>query len=366
MGVEKLRVGLVGANGGSDRWGSRAHLPALMAMDEIELIAVGTAHEDTARNAQKRSGARLSFSNYRDLVASPEVDLVAISVRISLHHPVVMAALAEKKHVFCEWPLALNVGQAEEMLRAAENARVYHAIGTQSRFSPGLQYMRELIMDGFIGKPLFFNFQHHLGAMIAPPSHRWWQLRTEEGGGAILITTGHPLDVARWMLGDITAVAGKADTVLKEIEFTDTQEKQSVSAIDTVCFGLQLDNGMMGVASASIVCKGWGGFRFEVYGSKGRLLAETPHMVQYTPATVWADVGGSLKQLEVPDRMTTVPILDKESHAFHLAQAMRQFVKAINRRDTFQPSFAEGLSLHKILDALTRSTQTGFWEPVAK
>ncbi|MBH74571.1 MAG: hypothetical protein CL896_02110 [Dehalococcoidia bacterium] len=366
MAQQKLRVGLIGANGSPDRWGSRAHVPALMALDEIELIAVGTAHEDTARNAQRRTGSKLAFSDYRDLVSSSEVDAVAVSVRISLHHPIVMAALAAKKHVFCEWPLALNAVQATEMELAARDASVYHAVGTQSRFSPGLQYMRELIKDGFIGDPLFFNFQHHLGAMVAPPSHRWWQLRTDEGGGAILITTGHPLDVVRWMLGDVYAVSGTADTVLKEIEFTDTKEKQSVSAIDTICFAVQLDGGVLGVASASIVCKGWGGFRLEVNGTKGRLLAETSHMVQYSPSTIWSDVGGSMKQLQIPEHFTTVQTLEKESHAFHLAQAMRSFAGAIQEGSSFQPSFTEGLSLHKILEALNRSTESGRWEMIVK
>ena len=93
MAQPRMRVGVVGANGGADRWGARAHLPAVLALDEAQLVAVCTSREETARNAQQRTGAPMAFWDYREMVQSPEIDLVTVSVRISLHYPIVLAAL---------------------------------------------------------------------------------------------------------------------------------------------------------------------------------------------------------------------------------------------------------------------------------
>lgn len=65
MAQQRIRIGVVGANGGTDRWGARAHLPAIAALEEAELVAVCTAHEETAKRAQQRTGARLAFWGLR-------------------------------------------------------------------------------------------------------------------------------------------------------------------------------------------------------------------------------------------------------------------------------------------------------------
>ena len=361
----RLRVGVVGANGENDRWGAKAHVPAIAALEELELVAVATSHEDSARKAQERSGARLAFSNYHDLVKSADIDLVTVSVKISMHHPIVLDALKAKKHVFCEWPLALDSTQGIEMLNSAENSGLKHAVATQSRFSPGLLFMKQLVDDGEIGDPLFFSLAHHLNSLMTMPSHRWWLLQSEQGGGVILIATGHALDIARWILGDVTAVCGRADTFTKEIQFTDTKEIRPVLALDTACFGVQMSNGIMGTASTSISARGGGGFRFEIQGTKGRLVAETNGMVQYSTARVWKSTGlGEIQELEVPDSLTGVKGLDSDSAEFHIAQELRAFTASIRNGQAFTPGFEEGVSLHKIIEALKRAFQSSSWESV--
>jgi predicted dehydrogenase len=85
-----MRIGVVGAHGGTDRWGARTHLPAIAALEEAELVAVCTAREETAKRAQQRTGARLAFWDYEEMVRAPEIDLVTVAVRIGLHHPIVL------------------------------------------------------------------------------------------------------------------------------------------------------------------------------------------------------------------------------------------------------------------------------------
>jgi len=175
------------------------------------------------------------------MVRSPEIDLVTVAVRIGLHHPIVLAALDAGKHVFCEWPLALNAIQATELSTRAQARGVAHAVGTQARFSPGIIYAKGLMESAYIGRPLFFHMTHFLASAIEPrPSHRRWSIRAEEGGGAILIACGHALDVVRWYLGEVAEVNGQVQTLVQETRFSDTGEVVPVDAIDTVACMVRL------------------------------------------------------------------------------------------------------------------------------
>jgi predicted dehydrogenase len=338
-----------------------------MTLEEAELTAVCTAHEGTARAAQQRTGAHLAFWDYQEMVRSPEIDLVTVAVRISMHHPIVVAALEAGKHVFCEWPLALNAGQATDMYTVAQGKGVSHAVGTQARFSPGIMFAKELLEQEYIGRPLLFQMAHFLSSAIAPrPSHRWWSMRAEEGGGAILIACGHALDVVRWYLGEVEEVCGKVQTLVRETRFSDTGEVVPVTAIDTVAGVARLGNGVTGTIHVSNACKAGSGFRLEIYGAEGRLLVESPHMVQYSAARVYAARGQDpFRELPVPSRFYEVTGLAAESQAFQVAQLLRRFMRAINAGEVFHPNFGEALNLHRTIEAIARSSESGGWETVA-
>lgn len=367
MEQPKIRVGVIGANGGSDRWGARAHLPAVLALDEVQLVAVCTSREETARNAQQRTGTPLAFWDYREMVQSPEIDLVTVAVHISLHHPIVLAALEAGKHVFCEWPLALDAAQAQTMASLARTRRARHAVGTQARFSPGIMYGKELMEQNYVGRPLLFHMTHFLSsALELRPSHRWWLMRAEEGGGAILIACGHALDVVRWYLGEVDEVSGTVETLVHETRFSDTGEVVPVTAIDTVSCMARLATGVTGTMHVSTACKRGSGFRLEVYGTEGRLLVESPDMVQYSRARVYGARGNeTFRELPVPDRLHEVPVLPPDSQALQVAQLLRRFIRSIHDGMSFHPNFEEAVSLHRTIEAIKRSAATGAWERLA-
>jgi predicted dehydrogenase len=367
MAERRIRIGIIGANGGTDRWGARAHIPAVLALPEAELVAVCTSREDTARRAQQRTGAPLAFWDYEAMVRSPEIDLVTVAVRISLHHPIVMAALQAGKHVFCEWPLGLNSAQATQMCQLAQAQGVAHAVGTQARFSPGIMYGKALMEEAYVGKPLLYHMTHFLSGAIEPrPSHRWWSTRAEEGGGALLIALGHALDVVRWYLGEVQALCGSVQTLVPETRFTDTGEVVRVDAVDTIACMARLANGVNGTVHVSNACKGGGGFRLEVYGTEGRLLVESSHMVQYSPARVFGARGHDpCQELPVPARFYHVTELPADSQALQVAQLLRRCLQASASGEEFHPNFAEAVTLHRTIEVLVQSSKRGTWMEVA-
>src|SRR5712691_11154310 len=123
MAADKIRVGIIGANAHYG-WSMRAHLPALRAMPDYELMAVCTSRPETAAESAAHYGARLAFHDY---------------------HAMVMAALHAGKYVYCEWPLGANLAEAEAMATLARAKGVRTMIGLQVHGDPVLLRLRALL-----------------------------------------------------------------------------------------------------------------------------------------------------------------------------------------------------------------------------
>ena len=117
--ADKIRLGLIGASV-RGTWSARSHLPAVQASPDVELTAVCTTKAASAEAARQAYGARLAFDDYRKMIASPEIDAVAVVVRVPSHYAPTKAALEAGKHVYCEWPLGRTTAEAEELAAIAK------------------------------------------------------------------------------------------------------------------------------------------------------------------------------------------------------------------------------------------------------
>src|SRR5437870_5496280 len=109
--ADKIRLGLIGASV-KGTWSARSHLPAAQASSDVELTAVCTTKADSAEAARRAYGARLAFDDFREMIASPEIDAVAVVVRVPSHYAPTKAALEEGKHVYCAWRLGRTAAEA--------------------------------------------------------------------------------------------------------------------------------------------------------------------------------------------------------------------------------------------------------------
>ena len=144
--ADKIRLGFVGANVNST-WSSQSHYPALLASPDVELTAVCTSRPESAEDARQAFGAKLAFHDFREMASSPEIEAVAVVVRVPLHYEPTKASIEAGKHVYTEWPLGRSTAEAEELAALANAKGVQTAVGLQSRVSPALLYIKELI-DG--------------------------------------------------------------------------------------------------------------------------------------------------------------------------------------------------------------------------
>src|SRR3954453_1048128 len=149
--ADKIRLGLIGASV-RGTWSSRSHLPAVRASADVELTAVCTTRADSAEAERQAYGARPAFADWRKMVAAPEIDAVAVVVRVPSHYEPTKAALEAGKHVYCEWPLGQTTAEAEELAALAKAKGLVTAVGLQARVNPTLLYMKELVDTGFVGE----------------------------------------------------------------------------------------------------------------------------------------------------------------------------------------------------------------------
>src|SRR6201988_3360086 len=149
--AEKIRLGGIGPSV-KGTWSARSHLPAVRASSDVELTAVCTTRADSAEAARQAWGARLAFDDWRRMVASPEIDAVAIVVRVPSHYAPTKAALEAGKHVYCEWPLGRTTAEAVELAGLAAANRLVTAVGLQARVNPAIMHLQELVAAGYVGE----------------------------------------------------------------------------------------------------------------------------------------------------------------------------------------------------------------------
>src|SRR5260221_5294313 len=169
--ANKIRLGLIGASV-RGTWSSRSHLPAVQASSGVELTAVCTTRADSAEAARQAYGARLAFDDYNKMIASPEIDTVAVVVRVPSHYAPAKAALEAGKHVYCEWPLGRTTAEAEELTALAKAKGVVTAIGLQARVNPALLHMKELVEADFVGEMMAVRVSMIRDGVLTRPSHR--------------------------------------------------------------------------------------------------------------------------------------------------------------------------------------------------
>src|SRR5690349_13849019 len=150
----RVRAGIVGLS--AERgWGAAAHVPALRALPDLfEIAGVANTSLASAKAAAAAFGIPHGFENAAQLVASPEIDLVVVTVKVPHHREIVTTALQAGKAVYCEWPLGNGLEETIELARLAAQKKVVAVVGTQAVASPEVEFVRRLVADGYVGDVL--------------------------------------------------------------------------------------------------------------------------------------------------------------------------------------------------------------------
>src|SRR5207245_5534310 len=153
MSESTLGVGIIGVSPVRG-WAASAHIPALRALPNYEIRALSATSPKSARAAGEAFGVSAVFSDHEQLVTQPDIDVVAVTVKAPHHRELVSAALAAGKAVYCEWPLGRDLDDARAMAALAAKQGVRTVVGLQARQAPAIEFVQELLRDGYVGEVL--------------------------------------------------------------------------------------------------------------------------------------------------------------------------------------------------------------------
>jgi len=253
-----LKVGLIGAG----RIG-RLHADNIVRhIPEATLVAVADIAIEAAQALAAAYGIPYVTQDYWEIVNDPKIEAVLICTSTNTHAEIIKAAAAAKKHIFCEKPLALNLSEIDEALKAVEKAGVILQVGLHRRFDPHFRRLKELLEAGEIGKPWLLKITSY---DPAPPPISYVKV----SGGIFLDMTIHDFDMARFLLGDVEEVYA-AGAVLVDPEIGKAGD------VDTTIVTLKFKSGALGVITNCRKATYGHDQRIEILGEKGGLFAENP------------------------------------------------------------------------------------------
>src|SRR5450756_1623359 len=364
--ANKIRLGFVGANVRST-WASLSHFPALLASPDVELTAVCTTKPESAEEARKAFGAKLAFTDFRAMCASSGIDAVAVVVRVPSHYEPTKAAIEAGKHVYTEWPLGRTTAEAEELAALARAKGVQTAVGLQSRVSPALLYMKELIEAGYVGEVLSCHADCMRDGALERPAARTWQRDVRLGANPLTIANGHVIDALRFVVGNFARVSCMVTTQSKQWLQTDTKKMVDVTSPDNILVSGKLASGA--VASVHVAAVPWagGGFRMVIYGREGTLVATGDVSSQRGEMLRVQGVQRSheLSDVAIPDRFVWMPPEFPRGDPFNVGQMYKLFAEAVRTGQNRLPTFDTAVDLHRFLDTIRQSSATGRELPVA-
>jgi predicted dehydrogenase len=357
--ADKIRIGLIGASV-KGTWSARSHLPAARASAEVELTAVCTTKADSAEAARQAYGARLAFHDYREMIASPEIDAVAVVVRVPSHYAPTRAALEAGKHVYCEWPLGRTTAEAVELAALARANNLVTAIGLQARVNPAVMYMKELLESGFVGEIMAINVGVLRQGVLSRPSNRTWQRDVTLGANTLTIAAGHTVDAMCFVAGDFGHLSAVVATQAKQWLDTGSGSMLDVTSPDNVLLSGRLTNGAVASVHVGAIPFAGSGYRMEIYGREGTLVASGEDSPQLGKVVLHGAKGGdTLTTMQVPERFSLATPGTPPGEAINVGQMYTLFARAIHGGESHQPTFETAVELHHLVDAISRASQTG-------
>jgi predicted dehydrogenase len=356
----RIGVGVIGAS--ADRgWGGIAHIPALQALDAFQIRAVSTTRMESANATASRLGADLAFDTHQALVLRPEVDLVVVAVKVPDHKQIVSDALAAGKMVYCEWPLARNLSEAEALEGIARERRLRTVIGLQGGLHPPIRYLRDLVRQGVIGVPVSTSVRAHLNdemwvGRYAPPFE--YMARAENGATLQSIMLGHALQPLAHVLGAFeTLSAVVANQRGDGIRLPDGTSLLKDAPDEIIVAGV-LEGGV--VTSLHYSAGQSAGLVWEIQGTEGSLHVETASgYIHFGDVTVTLRRGSEpVEQLQVPPAYAA-PDLQLAAPAAGVARLYAQLAADLRNGTVDAPDFAIALDRHRVLEAITKASETG-------
>ncbi len=375
---KKLKIGLVGCG-----FMGRTHSNAFSKVNqffELEyqpvLTAVCARNAASARAFAENWGFEAFETDWRELVARDDIDLVDIASPNDTHAEIAIAAARAGKMVMCEKPLGRNASEAEEMVAAVEAANRPNMVWYNYRRVPAVTLAKQLVDEGRLGRIFHYRAKFlqdwTISADLPQGGTALWRLDANVAGSGV---TGdllaHCIDTAIWLNGPIDKVTAMTETFIKERSHTITGKVEPVRIDDASAFLARFHNGSLATFEATRYARGHKAlYTFEINGANASIMWDLHdlHRLQYFDHSDEGRVRG-WRSLHITDgdhpymKHWWVPGLQIGYEHTFVHQAA-DFLKSLDEGKAASPTFREALATDRTTDAVLRSAGTGQWESV--
>lgn len=386
--MKKLNVGLIGAG-----FMGKAHSLAYMAMPMFFWPApampvrksIVDVTDEIAADAALRFGFEKSTSDWRSVVADPDIHIIDIATPNHLHAEIAIAAAAAGKHIISEKPLARTGDEAKTMYDAVKAAGIVHMVAFNYRRTPAVALAKKYINEGAIGEILNFRGTYLQDWSADPDGPLSWRFQKKIAGSGSLGDIGtHVVDLARYLCGEITQVNTQLKTWVKTrplqaggVDKLGASTKDSkaprgeVDVDDEVISLLEFQSGAIGSLEATRNAHGRNNFlTFEIHGTLGSIYFnyERRDELQVAFASDQADRKGFRTVYTGPahpygEGLWPIPALGIGYGETKIIETY-DFVKAIVEGGEVSPNFKDGYQINLIADAMAASALSRTWTPV--
>ncbi|MBM0106230.1 Gfo/Idh/MocA family oxidoreductase [Steroidobacter sp. S1-65] len=310
--MEPLRIGIAGAGAIAQRNAREA-----ATSGAAKIVGVFDVNQKVARDMASALKAPF-FSTYEDLLRSQEVEAVLLSTPHHLHRPQTVQAANAGKHVLVEKPMANNLEEAEEMIRACRENGVKLTVNYSFRYLPKIRKAKELIDAGLLGTITGIQIISHqfkdpgywTGARSNSPDN-WRASREKCGGGYLIMNVCHIIDYIYFLTGL------KASRIYSEYGTLGSPAEVE----DIISISYRLDNGAIGSISASSIMRGTEQSEERIWGTNGSLILNGEGISFYSTRPIDGKRPGQLYTLKkFPEFSWT-------------AEWVRQFAAAVRKAD---------------------------------
>ena len=350
------------------------------------LVVCADAVEARARNAQERFGYERCTTDWRDVMADPAVEAVDITAPNGMHLELVRAAAEAGKHIICEKPVGRDPGETLAAVAAAQAAGVTTFVGFNYRWAPVVQYARQLIADGKLGRITHYHGRFLNGYAGNPFGFLSWRFEQEYGLGTLGDLMSHAIDMAHMIAGPITRLTSDKEIFIRQRPIPqpgvgthyDVGNAHSpmgdVTNEDYVSALVHFANGARGYLESCRVINGAKcDMSFEIHGTQGAIKWSMERM----------------NELELQWRNDANPaedgyatLLSGPAHPYHrsfnpgwgvnigyddlkVIEAYN-FLESIASGNQREPGFDAALEVANVQQAMIRSWTSGGWEIVER
>ena len=348
------QVGIIGA-GAISRHG---HIPGYRATPDVEVVALCDINAQRVRQVAEELEIPRTYTDYHDMLASEDLDLVSVCSPNVYHAPMTLAALEAGAHVLCEKPMALTYADAQAMAETARRRGLCLTVGHHMRYQPMLIKAKEMVTAGKLGR-VYYAKASYLRRSGIPGYGSWFTNKDLAGGGSMMDIGCHILDLALWILGH-----PKPLTVAATVYSTFGPRAKGLGGWGADHFGegarfdvddlasafVRFENGSTLLLEASWAGHGTDGQRLQFFGAEGGLEVNPKLFGAKEPLHYFGERDG-----ELTEEVVAFPTSDELAYA----REIKNWVGAIREGGDPLVTPEQGAAVTQIIEAVYKSAASG-------